>query len=368
MRRMIILLVLFTCIKLSFSQIPTGTNNYHILVNSDQDTSKILFLGSSYFNYNDLPGLLKSLADSSGKEVYIDQYIPSGIYLSDHASSSVSEAKINERNWDYVILQGVGVLTAYPDTFTDHPVFPALDTLQRKISANYEGTKMIFCLPWAFEDGMTWYGWPDTYSDMQIKAHDNTIQYSNELNFPIAPVGWAWYKVLEEKHYPLHYLHMSDWNHPSLNGSYLMACAIFTTIFQESTEGNPYYAGIQEDEAYYFQTIASNTVLDSLEHWNISTSTGLNETSITDNFILHQNYPNPFSSATIINYEVRERSFVRIVIYDIFGKLQTVLVEQYKKPGSYSVCFNGIKIESGIYLCQIVVDSKHQLKKMILIK
>ena len=87
---------------------------------------------------------------------------------------------------------------------------------------------MVFCLPWAFEDGMTWVqGWTDTYEDMQIEIYENTLEYSNNLDFVISPVGWAWYKVLKEKNYPLHYLHMSDWKaHRSLHGGIGLA-AVF---------------------------------------------------------------------------------------------------------------------------------------------
>jgi len=234
------------------------------------ETCKILFIGSSYFNYNNLPDLFENLAISSGKEIYIDRYGGNGLYLDDHASSSATELKINEQNWDYVILQGGGPNTAYPEYFTDHPVYPALETLWDKIHQNCELTKMIFCLPWAFEDGMTWYqGWTDTYADMQIKILENTLQYSNDIGFGIAPVGWSWYMVLEEKNYPLHYLHMSDWNHPSLEGSYLMACVIFSTVFLESSVDIPYYGGLLEEEGSYFQTVALHTVLDNLSLWNI---------------------------------------------------------------------------------------------------
>ncbi len=89
----------------------------NIIGNTRLDTVKVLFLGSSYFNYNNLPDLFDNLALLSGKDVYVDQYIPGGLYLSDHASSSITEAKINEQNWDFVILQEVGRLTAYPDYF-----------------------------------------------------------------------------------------------------------------------------------------------------------------------------------------------------------------------------------------------------------
>jgi hypothetical protein len=234
------------------------------------DPCKILFIGSSYFNFNDLPNIFENLGISSRKEIYVDNHGRNGLYLDDHASSSETELKINEKDWDYVILQGVGTNTAYPDHFNAHPLYPALVTLKNKIHQNCNTTKIIFCMPWAFEDGMTWYqDWSDTYEDMQLKIFENTINYSKEIGFSIAPVGWAWYYVLDELDYPLHYLHMSDWNHPSIKGSYLMACVIYSTIFIENITDNPYYGGLDEDEAIYFQNIASHTVLDNLNLWNI---------------------------------------------------------------------------------------------------
>jgi len=235
----------------------------------DNDTLEVLFIGSSYFSYNDLTTLFINLANTSGKKVFIGDQITKG-YLADHASSSSTEEIINEKDWDYVILQGVGSLTAYPDYYTHHPVFPALETLQNKISANCESTKMVFCMPWAFEDGMTWVlGWTDTYTDMQLKIYNKTLQWADSLDFVISPVGWAWNTVLSEKNFPLHYLHIRDWNHPSLKGSYLMACAIYSTIYKESTEDLSYYGGLTKGDAEYFQEVASNMILNNLDIWNI---------------------------------------------------------------------------------------------------
>ena len=343
-------------------------NSFSASPENSKDTCKILFLGSSYFGNNNLPNLFKNLTDFSGKNVYIDQYIPSGLYLSDHASSSVTEAKINEKDWDYVILQGVGRLMAYPDYFTSNPVYPALEILLNKINTNCQSTQMFFCLPWAYEDGMIWYGWTDTYADMQIKIYDNTLDYSSDLDFPIAPVGWAWYAVLDELNYPLHYLHLSDWNHPSLKGSYLMACVIYSSIFQESTVGNFYYAGIDEEEAIHFQTVGSNIVLDSLELWNITTNTEIDEFSKLNGFYLHQNYPNPFNSITKIDYEIQQKSFVEIDVFDIFGKKYLNLEKEIKLPGNYSVSFNGTKLENGLYFYSIKIDNQYQVKKMLLLR
>lgn len=253
-------------------QIITRTKSMGSLVNND--VTEVLFIGSSYFNFNYLPTLFENLAISSGKDVFVERFGRNGLFLYDHAFSSETEAKINERDWDYVVLQGVGVNMAYPEYDLAPPVYPALEELKDKIHLNCESTKMIFCMPWAFEDGMTWYqNWTDTFEDMQLKIFDNTLKYSDEIGFSIAPVGWAWYRVLDEQDYQLHYLHMSDWNHPTLEGSYLMACTIFSTLFRESSAGLSFISELSRDEATYFQMVATDTVMDNLTLWNIEGST-----------------------------------------------------------------------------------------------
>ena len=237
---------------------------------SSKEPIKILFIGSSYFNYNNLPELFLQLSEQSGKEVYIDQHMPSGLFLSDHAENSVTRSKIRTKDWDYVILQGVGVVMAYPDSIIEHPFQPAMKSLMKDIARNNPESKTVYCLPWAFEDGMTWKtGWKDSYVDMQEKIVQNTMDYSEQMEFMVAPVGVAWSVVLKEKAYPLHYLHFTDWNHPNHRGSYLMACVLYSSIFQESSENIEFSSDLDQEEALYFRTIASKTVLDSLQYWKI---------------------------------------------------------------------------------------------------
>lgn len=337
---------------------------------SNQELLKILFIGSSYFASNDLSGLFENLTSHSGKSVYIDKQLTGGFYLYDHANSSATEAKINAQDWDYVILQGVGRLTAYPESYSDHPVYPALISLRDKISNNCESTKMVFCLPWAYEDGMTWLaGWTDTYEDMQIQIYENTLLYSEKVGFEIAPVGWAWYKVLKEKKYPLHYLHMSDWNHPSLKGSYLMACVIFSTVYVESSNNINYYSRLFEEEAVYFQRVGSNTVLDSLDLWNITTTDiEKEEQSVTRKLNLHQNYPNPFNPVTKIKYSLPDEDFISIKIYNTLGREVTTLVQEFQAAGSHEKIFNAAHLQSGIYFYKLQMNTCVEIRKCMIVK
>ena len=50
--------------------------------------------------------------------------------------------------------------------------------------------------------------------------------------------------------------------HPSLEGSYLAACVIYSVLYGESAQGNPYQAGLSDDTAKKIQDIAWKTVRD----------------------------------------------------------------------------------------------------------
>ena len=266
---LMIISIIFYCTRDSNIQ-PNNTT-------SEPEICKILFIGSSYFNYNNLPDMLKNLAETVEKEVFIDRSTKNGTYLDCHCTNPITEQKINEQEWDYVLLQGVCTNCGYPETYhqifppyEEHPLKPSLEILYQKIKANCESTKIVYCMPWAFEDGTLWLpGGTDSYFDMQQKIYNNTIKFADEIGLVIAPVGWAWNEVLKTKIKQLHYLHLSDYNHPSKRGSYLTACVLYATIFKEELKEINFFADLSEDEAKYFQSVASEIVLNNLELWNI---------------------------------------------------------------------------------------------------
>jgi hypothetical protein len=85
-------------------------------------------------------------------------------------------------------------------------------------------------------------------------------------------------------------------------------------------------------------------------------------------FKLDQNYPNPFNPQTTINYQVPNRTAVRIIIYNLAGEEVETLVDDVVDPGDHSVVWNAGHFGSGVYICKIVAESFVDTKKMVVIK
>lgn len=90
---------------------------------------------------------------------------------------------------------------------------------------------------------------------------------------------------------------------------------------------------------------------------------------IPTTYSLSQNYPNPFNPVTKINYELPKDGKVKIVIYDILGRqIKTLVNNEIKQAGRYTVEFNGTQFASGVYFYRIQAGDFVQVKKMVLIK
>jgi len=77
-------------------------------------------------------------------------------------------------------------------------------------------------------------------------------------------------------------------------------------------------------------------------------------------FTLNQNYPNPFNPVSKIDFAIPVNGLVTLKVYDILGKEVTVLINEVKEAGFYSVKFDGTNLSSGVYFYSINVDGGGQ--------
>ena len=86
---------------------------------------------------------------------------------------------------------------------------------------------------------------------------------------------------------------------------------------------------------------------------------------------LKQNYPNPFSTETTIEYTVPEAQSVSLRIFDLLGRHIATLFEGYREPGLHRVTWDGYddtrkRVGSGMYLYQFQAGYTIQSKKLVL--
>lgn len=94
---------------------------------------------------------------------------------------------------------------------------------------------------------------------------------------------------------------------------------------------------------------------------------------LSGNLLKHlSNHPNPFYSQTWIDYELAEASPVKLIIYDVYGRVVKTLVNQNQSAGSRSVLWDGKDnqgnhVVSGIYIYQLQVGNASRSGKMLLV-
>jgi hypothetical protein len=91
--------------------------------------------------------------------------------------------------------------------------------------------------------------------------------------------------------------------------------------------------------------------------------------SITvDDFILHQNYPNPFKRSTTIRFDIPSNGSVRLEVYNLSGQKVETLVNKMLSKGSYSIEWEPEGLASGTYLYRLLAGKYSASNKLILMR
>lgn len=151
------------------------------------------------------------------------------------------------------------------------------------------------------------------------------------------------------------------------------------TYYVDNTQtifSGPPQPGVDVKQACYFVKAVdkSNFVSENSATADFLVGTIQQEQKIAVNepkpekFKLHNNYPNPFNSTTVIKYDLPEDVYVTIKIYNLLGCLTDVIVDEFQTAGYKSVEFSSDKLPSGIYIYKINAGSFTVAKKMLLIR
>jgi hypothetical protein len=242
-----------------------------------QAQKKVLFIGNSITYFNNMPTLFDSIANEKGKNVLVDMYAPGGTGFVDHVADNNVYTLFKNNIWDIVILQpgsseSAGV--SWPSDTTAQRGIQMMDSIKKYSPC---AKILLFEIPYGVPSATAY----NIYFQVQAQIKDTLTQIADIMQIPFVAAGeCARQHYASQQDLLLH----NSYNdiHPNLNGSYLIACAMFCAIFQESVSGVNFNGGVSIANATYFQDIADNVILTNKSQWRINTYNLHSEFSTTN--------------------------------------------------------------------------------------
>ncbi len=120
--------------------------------------------------------------------------------------------------------------------------------------------------------------------------------------------------------------------------------------------------------SYYYKLVDIDRNGRTMEHGPIFI-----QPDLPKDFIVHQNFPNPFNPETKIRFETPETEYVTINIYNITGQLVKSLVNNTLFAGYHEIVWDakdnlGYNVGSGVYYYHITAGSHKSVRKMVLLR
>ncbi len=203
------------------------TNHSWVETVTKPPTFKMLFIGNSFTFYNDgvdfhLQKMLSSDVSSDSLTYNIQEIAVSSYTLEAHFNDPLTIAKIKSDKWNTVVLQEQSTRPINnPDLFLQYSTL--LDTEIKKANA-----KTVLYMTWA----------PKATPNDITQLASAYISVGQKLNAPVVPVGKVWDYFI--KTYPTINIYYTDDKHPSLPGTYLIACTFYYSLFGRNPVKNTY--------------------------------------------------------------------------------------------------------------------------------
>ena len=147
----------------------------------------------------------------------------------------------------------------------------------------------------------------------------------------------------------------------------------------DMTSGYPelvYSSGLRGSVISAFPGLIATTDGSALHIYQLrsdSSSVSIEQSEENKYARLLDNYPNPFNSSTVIQYELTKESIVRLTVFNLLGQQVATLISSLKPAGMHTVIWNGRDlngkaIASGVYFYRLETAETVLSKKMLLLK
>jgi len=267
-----------------------------------------------------------------------------------------------EKGWISAMAQGMA-LGAFSMAFylTVEPKY--LEGAERIFTTLYNNTDSLWCIIIDEED----YYWLEEYPSKDICHVLNGMlsglwgiwdYYTISYNSFALTLFNAGIKTIAD-HYPI-------WNLENQNRSKYCTHGVYKSkyhsIHLDQLEIYAEFFDIPEfwDAAICFSQGQITSVLDfdSTHEFDI----------VVNEFVLQQNFPNPFNLSTTIKFEVFERTNLVLSIYNELGQKVDELINRELFAGNHQIVWNATNFSAGLYFYEIRTPHFSSTKKMMLLK
>ena len=226
---------------------------------------RVLFVGNSLTYYNDMPQLFAGIANDKGYRVEVDSYTVGGTGLAEMLASGEVLRLIESDRWDKLVLQPGTGESSGGSIHTDSSAW----VVRRLVDALHAVNPYAKVCLYEISNGVTpgdGSGDYDYYLYTQQRILDTVTKIARLAEIPLAPAGECFREHYATRHDLMLHSVFND-IHPNLAGSYLVACAIFETLYEVPVVPCGYYGNLDQEQAEYLQQIADTVVLPNRERW-----------------------------------------------------------------------------------------------------
>lgn len=204
--------------------------------------ARVLFIGNSLTQVNDVPGMVQSLADAAGLGWSIDAELMGGASLQDHWERGQAQAKIRGAQWDAVVLQ------QGPSSLADSRANLRQWTAVIDAVVRQAGARSALYMVWPERERFAWFN----------RVRDSYALAARDVDGWFLPAGETWRAAwADDADLPLY---GGDGFHPTVAGSWAAALTIFGGLSGHSLEGLPAPVGLDPTTAERLRRAAAEAL------------------------------------------------------------------------------------------------------------
>ncbi len=224
------------------------------------DTLRVLFIGNSYIDVNNLPDVVRRLAAAGGDSLYYKASVPGGTTLQQHSVLPATLSLIAQGGWDYVVLQEQSQRPSFNDGQVAADVYPYAKKLDSLVHHYSPCAKTVFYMTWGRKNGdaSNCAVWPPvcTYLGMDSLLQLRYSLMAEQNGGMISPVAKVWRRLRNTR--ALRSYIRPTRSHPTPAGTYAAALSFYSLLYRKDPVNNTYNFSLPAVQAGMIKTARQN--------------------------------------------------------------------------------------------------------------